>query len=73
MPTISGGQTSNLQSLSRQGLNPSLRQWKIKENHNVNNESAQEHMLKTRDPKANSAALEKLTRQRAPLMVPIGE
>ena len=49
MPTISGGQTRNLQSLSRQGKNPALRQWKIKENHHVNNESAQEHMPKTRD------------------------
>ena len=49
MPTISGGQTRNLQSLSGQGINPALRQWKIKENHNINNKSAQEHMLKTRD------------------------
>ena len=49
MHTISGGQTKNLQSLSRHGINPALRQWKIKENHNINNKSAQEHMLKTRD------------------------
>ena len=49
MPTISGAQTRNLQSVSTQGINPALRQWKIKENHNINNKSAQEHMLKTRD------------------------
>ena len=48
MPTISGGQTRNLQLLYRQGINPALRQRKIKANHNINNKSAKEHMLKTR-------------------------
>ena len=110
MPTISGGQTRNLQSLSRQGINPALRQCKNKENHNIiinqprnpcwkhatcdynkTNHIWAFHTLNQHcccyfskafnyfishpapHPKANSAALEKLTRQRAPLMVPIGE
>ena len=54
MPTISGGQTRNLQSLSRQGIKPALRQWKIEENHTINNKSAQEHMPKTCDYKNQS-------------------